>query len=498
MSGAARTIGLYAPPAGIAAVAAGVVLAALAAPRVLVGLAVLTLALCVAAAALAVALAVRTGAHAHRRRPVSLRGRTRDPEIRRALGRVGSDPEDVGARRDLARHLGDIDGLRREADRLHPRNRETVLRVLREVGAVERVQRAADGEGRWERVAAARNLAWLAPPDVVWRLDELARDPDADVALAGSTGLAGVAESAAYRALVRLLGDGPLPASRVAVLLEESAWTDPVPVLAQEVPGASATVRFWAAYLAGRSGDPAAIPLLTRLAADADADVRASAAEALGRFPAVVCLGLLLQLSSDEVWYVRAHAATSLGSVASPAGDAGAHLGALPTRIHRTRTQRAAALEVVPRLVVLLSDRSWWVREDAARALGRIGEPAIPALRRALASDDRFARNKAAEVLVGLGFVEREMAAYLAGRRTRARARNSLILLARAEVLSSITARLMAAGEDQRRELGQALRELDDARLSPTLRMLLELPEPPDEPRRRSGRRGAERRRGDE
>ena len=74
---------------------------------------------------------------------------------------------------------------------------------------------------------------------------------------------------------------------------------------------------------------------------------------------------------------MRAHAAESLGKIADP-GMAGA-------------------------LVESLADRSWWVRKNALDALVRLGEPARPALVRALNSDDRFARDCAIEALTVMG-----------------------------------------------------------------------------------------------
>jgi HEAT repeat protein len=502
MTRAARTIGLFAPLLGVAAVAAGVVLTVLHAPVVVVGLAAAIVALgviLVAAAAAppsgATAPAADHGMHAPGRQPSEL-------AVRRAVSRLARQPGDVRARQEVARHLGSFDRIRAEADRLDQASADEVRRVLLVLGAAERLQRDADEGGRWERVAAARHLAWLAPADVVWRLNAIARDSDVEVALAGAAGLATLHESAAYRALVRLLGDGALPASRTATILEESVWTDPVGVLAQEVPGGSTPVRFWAAYLAGRSHDDRAADLVVRLAFDADPDVRANAAEALGAFRRPDALDTALRLSGDDVWYVRAHAARALGRLLAPAPPETRAIPEQPASDDPTldptlrATDTAGDRNGVRRLAALLADRSWWVREAAGLALAGLGDPAIPELRRVLASSDRFARNKAAEVLVGLGFVEREMRRYLAGRGQRRQARQSLVLLGRAEVLASLSARFLAADDEQRKDLALVLNEIDDLRLRPTLRALLGTPEPDDTAARKRPwptRRGAER-----
>jgi HEAT repeat protein len=432
-----RTLGLFAPLLVTVAIAVGVVLAILHASVVLVALAVATAVLCVAGVVGAVVLQTRPPAEG--RSPGSL-------AVRKAVAGVVRSPDDRASRRALRDRLDDVDGIRAVADQMLPRHRDTVRRVMRELGAGDRLRRAANQGGRWERVAAARNLSWLSPPGVLAQLIKLARDEDADVALAGASALATIPSAEAYRSLVRLLSDGPLPPSRTASILEESAYLDPMAVLLEEVPHGSPALRFWGAYLAGRTADPRAHTLLTRLIEDKDPNVRANAAEALGALPVEGSATMLLERSRDDVWYVRAHAARGLGDM-----DHGG----------------------VDRLAELLADPSWWVRENAARSLARIGPAAIPALRQTLASPDRFARNKAAEVLVSLGFVEREMRTYLEGNGMRGHARESLVLLGRAEALASLSARFLGAEEGRREALARVLMEIDDPRLQPTLRALV-------------------------
>lgn len=431
-----RALGLFAPLLVVAALAVAVVLAIFYAPVVLSALAIATGLFCVAALIAAVVVW---------RRPPAGQGPESTAPVRNAVSAVVTRPNDGRARRQLRKQLGSFDEIRAVGDRLLPRDRETLRRVLRELDAAERLQESADSGDRWERVMAARNLAWLSPTYVVPRLDALARDREPEVALAGARALAAIPDVSAYRALVRLLDTGPLPASRTASVLETSVYSDPVGVLEDEVPGGPPPVRFWGAYLAGGSEDPRAFDLLAALASDPDPNVRANAAEGLGPLPVQEKVDLLLRLSRDELWYVRAHAASALRHV----GEAG-----------------------VGRLTELLGDESWWVRENAANALAAIGEPAIPALRNALASEDRFARNKAGEVLVRLGFVEREIEAYLEGNGKRSEARESLVLLGRAEVLSSLAARFLSVESEQRVELARVLTEIDDSRLRPVLEAL--------------------------
>ena len=62
--------------------------------------------------------------------------------------------------------------------------------------------------------------------------------------------------------------------------------------------------------------------------------------------------------------------------------------------------------DLADRLLPLLADERWWVRTAAKESLADIGGEVVPIVRRALAHDDRFARNGAAEVLHELGVVD--------------------------------------------------------------------------------------------
>ncbi len=272
----------------VPATAAVAVLALLAllvvAPVLVLALATVALVLCAVTIVARVARVARVGRVAR-----LLRGRgsgdvAMDAVVRRVVYRVARRPSDARARRELAGHLAELERVLTMTDRLRPSGRATVRRVLGELGATTRLQaRARSGRVR-QRVTAIRQLAWLAPPDVVWRLDELTRDRDPDVALAAATALGGIPESAAYRALVRLLADDTVPPARTASILLGSAWDDPMRVLIQELPAGPPAVRYWGTILVGHSRDPRGIGLLEALLRDPDPDVRRSAASALALY----------------------------------------------------------------------------------------------------------------------------------------------------------------------------------------------------------------------
>lgn len=429
-----RIVGLFLPLLLTVAVAVGVVFTILRSPVVLITLAIGTGVLCLLVVAAAIFVGAR-GNHAERAR----RERVRD-----AVASVVRAPADPAARRALALVIDDMDEVRMTTELVFPDDRATIRRVLVEIGAADRLRRAAM-RGRWERVMAARNLAWLGPTDAVAWLDGLARSADHDVAHAGAMGLAATYGPLAYRALVRLLARGPLPASRVAALLESSPYEDAVRILTEELDGAPPAQRFWTAFLAGRTGDERAPELLRRLAGDADPNVRANAAEAIGAIAGDRGHELLLELARDSVWYVRAHAARALGG---------------------------HGIDGAGRLAELLADETWWVRESAAAALRSIGSDSIPMLRDTLSSSDRFARNKAAEVLVELGYIERQLDAFTNGSGESGEARQNLLMLGRAEAITSLSDRILAASVAPRSDLEAILIEIDDPRLQSTLEAL--------------------------
>jgi HEAT repeat protein len=77
---------------------------------------------------------------------------------------------------------------------------------------------------------------------------------------------------------------------------------------------------------------------------------------------------------TDEEWRVRAQAARALAEIG----------------------RRRLA---VPLLERGLADNAWWVRANCGAGLRRLGPSGLAALRRALRSDDRFARDRAREAL---------------------------------------------------------------------------------------------------
>ena len=291
-------------------------------------------------------------------------------------------------------------------------------------GFADRVERRLAKPGdSWERVVAAGILGQLGAESSVSVLGVVARDPDPDVAYASAQALSRFSAPDAYQAVLDALAGSVIPPARVAALLESFACPTARELLEQRARSADAGVRNWVAYLLGRLADPRSAATINALTYDASDDVRATAAESLGSFADHGAIGRLL---ADESWLVRCHAAKAAGS--------------------------ARAAELAPQLARLLEDEFWWVRQDAAIALSQVGEPAVAALLPQLHSDDRFARNKAAEVLIRIGYAAQQLDRLQSTNGDAAGARRFLVALGRAEALGTIEAALQRADTAESRE----------------------------------------------
>jgi HEAT repeat protein len=262
-----------------------------------------------------------------------------------------------------------------------------VLRALEESGAVKRHLRDAKSRLKWTRAHALRILGELKLPQSVPTLLAALEDKDPDVRNVAAHSLGRMRLQATEEALVGLLGkhDQAVSARIAAICIEMGSRT--APLLIKSLRDGSPKARFWAAKILGEIRDPRATRSLADALLDTDPEVRSAATWALGQVADRSTAALLEPLLDDSTWYVRAHAAESLGKI----GDA-SYVGPLAEK---------------------LRDASWWVRKNALDALVALGEPSKATLLRTLQSDDRFARDSAAEGLSALGVTltnERESA----------------------------------------------------------------------------------------
>ncbi len=352
-----------------------------------------------------------------------VRARVRARRHARALARVREQlPALLAADADRTAGVTELPlSLVREASAgLAPAEADQLRRQLIDAGTASSIEsRAMHARRRWRRAAQLELLGWMRAESSLGVLEQILAGDDSDLAYVAAQSLAAYDSARAYRILTDALVAGRLPRSRIATLLESARYAGAVEALNQLSSHPDGSVRFWVAYLLGRTADPAARPPLERLAGDDDSNVRANAAEGLGRLGRSAAIGMLL---TDPDWVVRSHAATAAGV--------------------------AALDELAPRLSALLTDRVWWVRQNAARSLVELGRAADPHVVPLLRSHDRFARNKAAEVLVADGFVDQQVATALAESDGEgARATGVLIAVASAEAQASVRSRLERAGD---------------------------------------------------
>lgn len=281
-------------------------------------------------------------------------------------------PEQTKALRELAPH---VSLLAEASETMEKPEREELRRAMAE--ALRNEQPLIGGRGKRGQLASLAALGWLGTRSTVWELKRNLHGEDLDRAYVAGQALAEHGSRYAYEALLAGLDSTGLPPSRVAALLEGPRFEGAVEVLSRRVlKGRLPQVhRFWIAYLLGNTGSPGALQALERLLADQDVSVRANAAEALGQLP---CRTPIERALRDESWVVRCHAARA-------AGVAGRH-------------------DLAPVLVRLLEDREWWVRQNAMIALKVLGPEIREAVLPALTGSDRFARNKAAEILIDFGY----------------------------------------------------------------------------------------------
>ena len=160
---------------------------------------------------------------------------------------------------------------------------------------------------------------------------------------------------------------------------------DAVPALKQTLYSKSDAIREYAGYALSLTGAPA-VPTLIDAMQATDDSVRASAAFALADMgnAAQEAIPALTHAARDPHEWVRRHATEGLGLIGQLASD------------------EMDLSETVQVLATGLSDDHYPVRDNAARALAKLGtlaEPAIPTLITQLEDEDRYVRFHAALAL---------------------------------------------------------------------------------------------------
>ncbi len=212
-----------------------------------------------------------------------------------------------------------------------------------------------------EQIAALRDEDWAIREEAAMMLGTL-RDPRA------------------VAPLVSVLHDGDRAVRDAAIGALLAIGEPAVMPLGACLSDPVLTVQELASSVLATIADVRVLTQLIAALASSDWIVRMHAAKALGRIQDPQAVGPLVPLLQDKVKAVREEASTALAAIGEAALssllDALTHVEWL-VRLHavealgKTKSPEA----VVPLLSVLFNDRDRAVREDAARALGQIGDP---------------------------------------------------------------------------------------------------------------------------
>jgi hypothetical protein len=102
-------------------------------------------------------------------------------------------------------------------------------------------------------------------------------------------------------------------------------------------------------------------------------------------------------------------------------------------------------------------------RQSSALALKKLGQASVEHLCRLLDDDDRFVRNKAAEILIEVGFISEQIAALNGTATEAAAARHVLAAVVRAEARGTLEGNVKGADPATRDRLVTLLEEIDRA-----------------------------------
>ncbi|MHC4579379.1 MAG: HEAT repeat domain-containing protein [Planctomycetota bacterium] len=334
------------------------------------------------------------------------------------------------ARKKAVRELGKLREARaveplvaalRDADRGVRRYAADALGDLKDRRAVEALVATLNDPAGRVRARAAEALGKIGDRRAVPPLIEKLKDEDGSVRSAAAMALAWLRDPGARDALHAATQDPSAPVRGSAAIA--LAWLGDLTPLLEALQDPAERVRTRAAGALGRLKNRRAVPALVAALRDRAAAVRRGAGHALVRLrwkPAtaeqqavhLVALqeweeaGALGQAAVEPLFRVLADEETRAGAMKA--------LARLDWRSTATDAQKAAylvaerrwddAVEVGPAaveaLAAALDNKFWNVRQDAARALGRLGDQrAVAPLVKLLSDEYKRARRAAAEAL---------------------------------------------------------------------------------------------------
>jgi len=150
-----------------------------------------------------------------------------------------------------------------------------------------------------------------------------------------------------------------------------------------------------------------ALPLLLDLCKHPEWEIQLLAIHLVGEFKDPGTIEVLLPLLDSQNLEIRLAACKATGSIGDPSGLSDM-VPYLEDSAWQMRAQAAKQFGInhftpaIPGLLKCLEDKAWWVRLNAGEALSRMGENGRVALKKALKSEDRFARDMATQWLAEL------------------------------------------------------------------------------------------------
>jgi len=289
--------------------------------------------------------------------------------------------------------------------------------------AVPALTKALDDEYGLVRENAAIVLKKLGDSQVVSTLIKALDDEDMYSRKNAANELAKIGKPA-IPALVKALSNRNSDVRIcVAFALEKIGDSSAVPALIKALSGEDMLVRGSVAFALGEISDPSAVSALIRTLDDMDVFVREKAAEALGKIGDSSAVPALIKALNDKYGFISRNADGTLSgekrSVCESAAIALIKIGepAVPALVKalfygdsNVRENIAVALKksgdsrVVSVLIEALGSKNSDVRKNAAYVLGEIGDPcAVPALTKALDDEDGLVHESAAIALGEIG-----------------------------------------------------------------------------------------------
>lgn len=253
-----------------------------------------------------------------------------------------------------------------------------LCRIFEETGFADYEIRRLKSFRWWIRAQAAQRLGQMLCSKASPALEQVLEDRSFEVRLTASWALAKLGDSKAVDRIVQSLAhSSKLAAARLTnIILEMGPQT--IPTLKRLLENEDTEVKLMAIKLLGILKEKGIVELLAPLLGLRNIEIRIAVIQALGNIDDddEKAAFLILRYLDDTRWPVRAKAASVLG-----------------------RLKHAPA---IPKLKENLKDRAWWVRHHSGEGLARLGEGGKKALAESLSSEDRFARETAAEWLAEL------------------------------------------------------------------------------------------------